>query len=62
MSSFTFAIAASYLGLIGILTWQALRGQSIVDPDVTTLVAIAIWLGAATAAIFFTWTERGEQA
>jgi hypothetical protein len=50
---FAFAIAASYLAWIGILTWQALRGQSIVEPDVATLLAIAIWLGATGAAIYF---------
>lgn len=50
---FAFIIAASYLAWIGILAWQALRGQSIVDPDATTLAAIAIWFGATAAAVFF---------
>src|SRR5262249_51603128 len=39
-----FAAAGSYLGFIGILTWQALRGQSLIDPDSTTLFALAVWL------------------
>jgi hypothetical protein len=43
-----FAIAGSYLAFIGILFWQALRGQSITEPDGATLAALAIWL-AATA-------------
>ncbi len=30
-----------YLGLVGILTWQALRAQSIVHPDALTLVSLA---------------------
>lgn len=38
-----FAAAGSYLGFIGILTWQAMRGQSIVQPDAITLTALAIW-------------------
>ncbi len=32
---------ASYFGLIGLLTWQALRGQSIIAPDGLTLSAFA---------------------
>ena len=47
-----FVTAASYISMIAILTWQALRGQSIVDPDTRTLAAIAVWFGAASAAIF----------
>ncbi len=38
-----FSVAASYLAFIVILTWQALRGQSIVEPDATTLTAFATW-------------------
>ena len=42
--------AASYLGLIGLLTWQALRGQPLLAPDATTLLAAAAWLGATVLA------------
>jgi hypothetical protein len=41
-------IGVGYLGLIGILTWQALRGQSIVHPDARTLAALGA-LVAVTA-------------
>jgi len=51
---FAFAIAASYLGWIGILTWQALRGQSIIDPDGATLAVIAVWFVATAVAMYFT--------
>jgi hypothetical protein len=55
---FAFAITASYLAWIGILVWQALRGQSIIDPDGPTLAAIAIWIAATAAAIFFVLKAR----
>ena len=51
---FAFAVSASYLGLIGILAWQALRGQSIVEPDGATVVALGVWAVASAAAIIFT--------
>jgi hypothetical protein len=35
-----------YVGLIGLLTWQALRGQSIIAPDGLTLAAGGALLGA----------------
>jgi len=38
--------ATSYLAVLGVLTWQALRGESIVHPDAQTL-----FLGAAVAAV-----------
>ena len=34
-----------YLALVLLLTWQALRGQSIVAPDFLTLIAFAILTG-----------------
>lgn len=43
---------SAYLGLVALLTWQALRGQSVIHPDRTTLAAAAI-LMAAIAAIFY---------
>ena len=55
---FAFVIAASYLAWIGILTWQALRAQSIVEPDVATLLAIAIWFGTTAVAIYFALGAR----
>jgi hypothetical protein len=43
--------AAGYLGLVGLTTWQALRGQSLIHPDGVTLSALAalVVLVVATA-------------
>jgi hypothetical protein len=46
------AIAASYYAFVAILTWQALRGESIVAPNHTTLAALAIWFAGSLAAMF----------
>jgi hypothetical protein len=46
---------ASYASLFAILLWQALRGQSIVQPDVLTLAVLAGW--AATSALA-AWRAR----
>ena len=35
-----------YLGLIALLIWQALRGQPLLAPDATTLLALAALVGA----------------
>ena len=54
-----FAVATSYLAFIGILVWQALRGQSIVEPDTRTVVVFAILAGAT--AIVAIWPERKSE-
>jgi len=46
------AAASSYGALFAILLVQAIRGQSIVQPDVTTLVTLAVW-AIATAAVVY---------
>ncbi|SEB33834.1 hypothetical protein SAMN04489727_0851 [Amycolatopsis tolypomycina] len=38
--------AAGYAGLLALVTWQALRAQSIVHPDATTLGAFALLVAA----------------
>ena len=53
--------AASYVGLFALLLWQALRGQSLIAPDATTLAALAVWLVITVAAGSGTWNrERRE--
>lgn len=39
-----------YIGLMGILTWQALRGQALIAPDVFTLGAVAVLIVAVVGA------------
>ncbi|GAB2572018.1 hypothetical protein [Microlunatus antarcticus] len=45
-----FVTAAAYVGVLAVLTWQALRGQSIVHPDAATALVtaalVAVTLGA----------------
>jgi hypothetical protein len=42
----------SYLCLIGLLTWQALRGQPVISPNARTLGALLALLLAAGTAVF----------
>lgn len=54
----------SYLGLVGLLTWQALRGQPLLAPDATTLSALAALLGAtalATGAVLLVARRGGSR-
>lgn len=53
-----FVIAASYISLVGILCWQALRGQAVVHPDAATLAAIIVWVGVTGVAIFAAMAVR----
>ncbi len=45
----TFSI--SYLGIIALLTWQALRAQSIVAPDALTLQTFVTLIAATALAV-----------
>lgn len=52
--SLVWTVSLSYLGLLALLTWQALRGQPLVAPDALTLGALA---GLISATLFATvWT------
>ncbi|MFJ5553394.1 hypothetical protein [Streptomyces sp. NPDC093225] len=54
--------AAGYAGLLGLTTWQALRGQALTHPDALTLAAAgalaAGWLVAATTVAGRARTDR----
>jgi hypothetical protein len=51
--------AASFAGLFSILLWQALRGQALVNPDATTIAALALW---ATATAVAAWIATSRHA
>jgi hypothetical protein len=51
--------AASYFTLYSLLLWQAFRGQSLTQPDVTTATAVLLW-AAATAAAFWLANTRTD--
>lgn len=55
----TFACAASYLSLFAILVWQALRGQSVIQPDASTAAVLAAWL-LVTIALRSLTARRGD--
>jgi hypothetical protein len=58
--------SAGYVALTAILLWQALRGQSIIEPDQATLVALAacaaLTILAATAVVLRNNTQSIEAA
>jgi hypothetical protein len=51
-----------YLGVVGLLTWQALRGQSIVHPDAHTLTAAGLLLVAVSAATLVVLADARRRA
>ena len=46
----TVTAAVSYSALFGILLWQALRGQSVLAPDMLTLAVLGAWAAITAAA------------
>lgn len=54
--------AASYSALFAILLAQALRGQSLVAPDMTTIALLAAWLIATAASAAYAVTLRPARA
>jgi len=61
-TSLVFTAAASYLGLFLILSWQALRGESILQPGYETLMALGIWLAVTLGAFAFSQMEGAHGA
>jgi hypothetical protein len=51
--------AAGYLGLVGLVTWQALRAQALLRPDILTLGALAgLILAVGAAGGWILWRGR----
>jgi hypothetical protein len=50
--------AASYISLFGILLWQALRGQSLVQPDGTTIGVLVAWAIVTAAGVWLASTRQ----
>jgi hypothetical protein len=46
------AVSAGYIGLFMLLVWQALRGQSVLRPDTTTLMGLMIWALITAAGVW----------
>lgn len=47
-----WALSASYISLFALLLWQALRGQSVMAPDMITMIAFVLWGGLTSLAIW----------
>lgn len=54
-------ISGSYLIFVAILLWQALRGQSIVQPDAETGIALGLWFTVTVAAFFLLRARTGRE-
>jgi hypothetical protein len=57
--------AGAYLGLLVLLTWQALRGQPLLSPDLATLAALGVLVAAgagSTALILVGYRAAGRPA
>lgn len=50
-----------YAGLIALVTWQALRGQALLSPDVLTLAALAVLIGGAAAGVSWAKSAHDEE-
>jgi hypothetical protein len=54
--------AIGYAGLVALLTWQALRGQALLRPDVLTIAAGTALAAAVTAGVLLTLRRRSLPA
>lgn len=48
-----FTAVGGYAGLVALVTWQALRGQSLIHPDALTLLALTALVAAVGAGALF---------
>ena len=57
----TLTAAGSYAGLFALLLSQALRGQSLVSPDVVTLALVVLWAGLTAVAVRLSFNDTAIQ-
>ena len=57
-AGFVRTAAVGYVLMLGLLAWQALRGQSIVQPDAITLLASAAIAAVVLVGFGLSWTRR----
>jgi hypothetical protein len=57
-----WTVGLSYLGLVGLLTWQALRAQPLIAPDALTLQALGSLLSATVLAIILIFAHAQARA
>ena len=57
-----FVAAASYTAFVGIVWWQALRGQPLIAPEATTLTVVAMWLSVTALTAFLACGEYTPHA
>ncbi|MEV4411313.1 hypothetical protein [Catellatospora sp. NPDC049609] len=50
-----FVFAYAYAGLLVLVTWQALRGQPLTDPDTATLAAFGVLAGTTALGALAAW-------
>ncbi|MGC2401041.1 MAG: hypothetical protein WA510_14705 [Acidobacteriaceae bacterium] len=53
-----FTAGASYLGIFGLVLWQAFRGQSIAQPDGTTFQSFGAWLAITLVTMSAIYSSR----
>ncbi|WP_434447968.1 hypothetical protein [Lentzea sp. E54] len=59
-AKFAWVLSGSFLGIFLLVTWQALRGQSLVQPDSTTLLALAGIIVATALGVVWARTPQKE--
>lgn len=55
-----WVLALGYAGLLGVLAWQALRGQAVTQPDAATLTAFGILAAILAAGTGLVYAVRGR--
>src|ERR687897_2573507 len=53
-----WTLSASYVSLFALLLWQALRGQSVLAPDITTAIAFGFWAALTLTAAWLSSMRR----